>query len=165
MRQETVIRCFLACAVLPLIFGVVGCQSNGRPAAEPLGSVSDSIWQDLERNAEMSDFVVYQHEFQKDREFLNTDGEDHVKQIAGRLMLGQDARVIVERSRTTVRPNTVILHSRADDVVPFADSEQLLAKSSLPNSALVAVGCDHRLADAESLRAMLSAVEKGRRPN
>jgi len=25
----------------------------------------------------------------------------------------------------TVRPSTVILHSRADDVVPFADSEEL----------------------------------------
>ncbi len=29
----------------------------------------------------------------------------------------------------TVRPGTVILHSRADDVVPFADSEAL-ARSS-----------------------------------
>ena len=26
---------------------------------------------------------------------------------------------------TTVRPDTVILHSRADDVIPFADSDEL----------------------------------------
>ena len=29
----------------------------------------------------------------------------------------------------TVKPGTVILHSRADDVVPFADSEELVKNS------------------------------------
>ena len=29
----------------------------------------------------------------------------------------------------TVKPGTVILHSRADDVVPFADSEELVRNS------------------------------------
>src|SRR6267142_2890871 len=37
----------------------------------------------------------------------------------------------------TVRPGTVILHSRADDVVPFVDSEELVRNSGLPMSALV----------------------------
>ena len=32
---------------------------------------------------------------------------------------------------TTVKRNTTILHSRADDVVPFADSEELVRNSSL----------------------------------
>jgi hypothetical protein len=32
----------------------------------------------------------------------------------------------------TVKPDTVILHSRADDVVPFADSEELVRNSGLP---------------------------------
>jgi hypothetical protein len=32
----------------------------------------------------------------------------------------------------TVKPGTLILHSRADDVVPFKDSVELLSKSSLP---------------------------------
>jgi hypothetical protein len=59
----------------------------------------------------------------------------------------------------TVRPGTVILHCRADDVVPFADSEELVRRSGLPASALVEVGCDHRLADAEPLAAMLRACE------
>jgi alpha-beta hydrolase superfamily lysophospholipase len=47
----------------------------------------------------------------------------------------------------TVKPGTVILHSRADDVVPFADSEELVRNSGLPDSALIEVGDDHRLAD------------------
>ena len=59
----------------------------------------------------------------------------------------------------TVKPGTVILHSRADDVVPFADSEELVKHSGLPATALIEVGVDHRLADAEPLAAMLRACE------
>jgi pimeloyl-ACP methyl ester carboxylesterase len=59
----------------------------------------------------------------------------------------------------TVKPGTVILHSRADDVIPFADSEELVRNSGLPASALVAVGNDHRLADPEPLAAMQRACE------
>ena len=59
----------------------------------------------------------------------------------------------------TVKPGTVILHSRADDVVPFADSEELVKNSGLPASALIEVGSDHRLADPEPLAAMLKACE------
>jgi len=55
---------------------------------------------------------------------------------------------------TTTKPGTLILHSRADDVVPFADSEEL-ANSS--RCALIEVGHDHRLADPESLEMMLRA--------
>jgi hypothetical protein len=54
----------------------------------------------------------------------------------------------------TVKPDTVILHSRADDVVPFADSEEL-ARSS--GATLIEVGTDHRLADPEPLAAMMKA--------
>ncbi len=59
----------------------------------------------------------------------------------------------------TVKPGTVILHSQLDEVVPFADSVELVRKSGLPASALVEVGTDHRLADPESLRMMLEACE------
>jgi alpha/beta superfamily hydrolase len=58
-----------------------------------------------------------------------------------------------------VKPGTVILHSRADDVVPFADSEKLVRKSGLPATTLMEVGTDHRLADLEPLEAMLAACE------
>jgi hypothetical protein len=60
----------------------------------------------------------------------------------------------------TVKTGTVILHSQADDVVPFADSEELVRNSGLPASALVEVVADHRLADPEPLRKMLEACEK-----
>jgi hypothetical protein len=55
----------------------------------------------------------------------------------------------------SVKPGTVILHARADEVVPFADSEELVRNIGLPASALVEVGDDHRLADPEPLRKML----------
>jgi alpha-beta hydrolase superfamily lysophospholipase len=54
-----------------------------------------------------------------------------------------------------VKPDTVILHSRADDVVPFTDSEELLRNSGLPATALIEVGNDHPLADPEPLKKML----------
>ena len=57
----------------------------------------------------------------------------------------------------TVKPGTVVLHSRADDVVPFAHSEELVRNSGLSASALIEVGSDHRLADKEPLEAMLEA--------
>ena len=63
---------------------------------------------------------------------------------------------------TTVKPGTVILHSRADETVPFADSEELVRNSGLPASALVEVGTEHRLADPESLARMLEVVERVR---
>lgn len=57
----------------------------------------------------------------------------------------------------TFKPNSLILHSRNDDVIPFADSEELIASSSLPPETLIEVGSDHRLADKESLSVMLWA--------
>jgi len=60
---------------------------------------------------------------------------------------------------TTVKLNTITLHSRQDDVIPFADSEELLANSDLPPESLVEVGDDHRLAAPEPLQAMLRACE------
>jgi len=61
---------------------------------------------------------------------------------------------------TTVKPGTIILHSPADETIPFADSQELLRNSGLPESALIVVGAEHRLADPESLKAMLEAIER-----
>ena len=58
-----------------------------------------------------------------------------------------------------MKASTVILHSRADDVVPFANSEELVTNSGLPTEALIEVGNDHRLADKEPLEAMLGTCE------
>ena len=52
------------------------------------------------------------------------------------------------------KPGTVILHCRADDVVSFAETEEL---AKISGATLIEVGCDHRLADPESLAAMLKA--------
>ena len=55
-----------------------------------------------------------------------------------------------------MKPDTVILHSRADDVIPYADSEELAENSG---AVLIEVGSDHRLAAPEPLAAMLRACE------
>ena len=60
----------------------------------------------------------------------------------------------------TVKPGTLILHSRQDEVIPFDDSLELLRNSGLTESSLIVVGTDHRLADTEPLQALLKAVEK-----
>src|ERR1700737_4414392 len=42
----------------------------------------------------------------------------------------------------TVKPDTVILHSKNDDVVPFADSGELVRNAG---GTLIEIGTDHRL--------------------
>lgn len=60
----------------------------------------------------------------------------------------------------SVKPGTTILHSEADDTIPIADSCELVGNSGLPESALIVIGNDHRLADREPLQAMLEACER-----
>ncbi len=62
-----------------------------------------------------------------------------------------------KRMANTVKPNTIILHSRKDDVIPFNESEELLMNSGLSSDLIIEVGFEHRLADEHSLRAMLLA--------
>jgi len=61
-------------------------------------------------------------------------------------------------SATTVRPDTLVLHSPADTVVPWIDSVDLLENSGLDFPALILVGQDHRMADPESLQAVEQAM-------
>ena len=97
-------------ALVGLLVTACGCQQwkmfYQHPSALPLGTLSDPVWQNQEVNAELADFIVYQHEFKEGAEYLNTAGEDHVRRIAARLSSGQDATVIVERSFMTPRENT-----------------------------------------------------------
>jgi hypothetical protein len=58
-----------------------------------------------------------------------------------------------------LKPNSLILHSRVDDVIPFSHSEQLVAYSGLPPETLIEIGTDHRLADEASLAVMLWACK------
>lgn len=63
-------------------------------------------------------------------------------------------------SAATVKAGTWILHAPADEVIPFADSLELLRNSGLTEANLVVVGNDHRLADPEPLQALLETVER-----
>ena len=45
-------------------------------------------------------------------------------------------------------------------MVACADSEELLRNSGLSDSGVIVVGHEHRLADGESLEAMLRACER-----
>lgn len=56
--------------------------------------------------------------------------------------------------QATLKANSLILHSRQDEIIPFSDSESLLALNRLPNENLIEVGRDHRLADPDSLAVM-----------
>jgi esterase/lipase len=58
-----------------------------------------------------------------------------------------------------VHKPTIVLHSRGDDVIPFAESEQLV-RNSEPHARLIEVGTDHRLAEPEPLAAMLQGCEE-----
>ena len=40
----------------------------------------------------------------------------------------------------TMKHGTVMLHRLADDVIPFADSEELVRNSGMPATALIEVG-------------------------
>ncbi len=57
----------------------------------------------------------------------------------------------------SVKSGTVIVHSPKDEVVPFAHSQELV-KASPPGVRLVEVGADHRMADKETLEAILNLV-------
>ena len=47
-------------------------------------------------------------------------------------------------------------------MIPIADSRELVRTSGLPESALVVVGTDHRLADPKPLKAMLEACRRAK---
>jgi hypothetical protein len=57
-----------------------------------------------------------------------------------------------------IKVGTVVLHSRADKVIPFSDSEELVRNSGL-TSALVEVGSDHRLSTPDALAMLLRGVQ------
>jgi hypothetical protein len=61
------------------------------------------------------------------------------------------------RAAKTVKAGMVILHSKADDVITFTDSEELVRNSGLLASALIEVGTAHRMAEPEPLEATLRA--------
>jgi len=61
---------------------------------------------------------------------------------------------------SALKPQAVVLHSRDDDIIPFADSQELIRSNSLPPETLIETGSDHRLADPAPLADMLAACER-----
>lgn len=59
----------------------------------------------------------------------------------------------------TVKPGTIVIHSRKDETIPFEDSVELVRASGLPKTALIECGDDHRLATPVPLAIMLAACE------
>jgi hypothetical protein len=150
-----------------------GCyRSNGRrveaPPPRPLGAGTDHIMMTQEINAEASKYVVYAHEFQLNHPNdvqgntgwrLNPYGEDHVKRIAANMSRGDEFPVIVERSRTSVKPGTQFRY-------PVHFNEPLDKKRrQLVVAALTALGvpdADRRVVVAPALAEGYTAVEAAR---
>lgn len=55
-------------------------------------------------------------------------------------------------SARSVKPETVILHSEADDMIPIAERGELVRASGLPKSDRVVVGTERRLAEKPRCR-------------
>lgn len=81
------------------------CADMGDLTPHPQGTLSDPVWQQQEANAEASDFVVHEHEWNGNTVDLNDAGKDHVKQIAARLE-ATPFPVIIERSSMSVDPES-----------------------------------------------------------
>lgn len=71
-----------------------------------LGYSIEPFFKIQESHGEASDFVIYEHEFQRDRLRLNSAGEDHVTQIAVRLNEGANYPVVVERNHSSIKEGT-----------------------------------------------------------
>ncbi len=76
------------------------------PAVAPLGAISDPIWQSQEARAEASEFVIYNHEFEFEKPWLNHCGKSHVKQIAARLQYCPNMPVVIQPDHTAVDENS-----------------------------------------------------------
>lgn len=108
--------------VLTASAAISGCHFGAAPflyvppvPPHMLGTQTDGIMEQQEVNAEASKYVIYVHEFKLPEQHegrvvsplrLNTYGEDHVKRIAASLRAGANFPVVVERSQTSVDPNT-----------------------------------------------------------
>jgi len=76
-----------ACCLLLLASGCVWEQLRSPPYDRPfpLGQVTDSHWETQQTNAEASDFVFYDHEFEGSTTRLTPAGKKHLLEVALRL--------------------------------------------------------------------------------
>jgi len=101
----------LPAATLGLMAGLAGCSSSakcdfmGDITPMPQGTLSDPVWRAQEANAEASDFVIHEHEWQGNSATLNDRGKEHVKMIATRAN-EQKFPILIEPSSKSVREET-----------------------------------------------------------
>jgi hypothetical protein len=105
---------------LSVLLAAAGCTApsmfyQAPPPPEMLGTKVDQLNQIQEENAELSKFVIYQHEFELNKEKegvlvagvrLNEYGEDHVRRIAENVRNGASYPVVIERSQTSAKAGT-----------------------------------------------------------
>ena len=115
------------------------CDFMGDFTPMPIGTLSDPIWQTQEANAEASDFVVYENEWNGNSAMLTDKGKSHVKQIATRA-IEQRFPIVVEKSSRTRREDTQFEY-------PVHNDDQLdIVRRALIVEALIVLGVD----DADS---------------
>lgn len=96
-----------AATLLALAGMAGGCAGRGMAQKPmPIGYSMDPHFRQQEANAEASDFVLYEHEFQGNSARLNDAGEDHLKQIAARVEK-TPFPIVIAQSRITPREDTV----------------------------------------------------------
>ncbi len=71
----------------------------------PLGTLVDPAFQDMELNAEASDFVIYQHEWNGETTSMNDRGLEHLKRIYERAP-SSPFPILIEPSNMAVDQNT-----------------------------------------------------------
>lgn len=78
-------------------------RSHAIPDRYPLGSLERAHFQNMQTNAEASDFILNQIDFVGDTAELTPDGKDHILEIAAR-MRSAPFPVLVERSENNSNP-------------------------------------------------------------
>jgi hypothetical protein len=108
-------RAYLPLSLLPAVCCLLlaGCggirmageQRFGPPYDRPfpLGQVTDSFWETQQTNAEASDFVFYDHEFEGETARLTPAGQKHLLQVALRFRQ-VPFPIVVEQSPQNRRP-------------------------------------------------------------
>lgn len=128
---------------------------RGAATSAPLGSLSDPVWMDQEEGAEVSKFVVYDHEFKLNSNRLNTGGEDHVKQIAARVQAGAPYPVIIERSMNSKATGTHHFPVAADPELDMKRREVIVRALHIMGVA----DADERVIVAPAVAEGLTSVE------
>jgi hypothetical protein len=72
---------------------------------KPLGTLVDPAFMDQEMNAEASDFVIYQHEWNGETATMNDRGLEHLKRIYERAPM-VPFPILIEPTNMAVDPNT-----------------------------------------------------------